>query len=702
MGVFDHLLQEFELPLTGAVPIFSLILFIILLSPILLKKIKVPGIIGLIISGVIIGPNGLNILEQNSAVNLFSTIGLLYIMFIAGIELDIYEFKRNKYKSLGFGFFTFIIPLSLGIPVCHYLLGYNWTASLLIASMFATHTLVSYPIVAKFGISRNQAVAVTVGGTILTDTAVLILLAVIIGSVEGGLNPQFWLNLIISLAIFLSIIFFIIPKIAKWFFLHLGEDKTSHYVLILSLVFLSAFLAEISGVEPIIGAFMAGLALNRLIPHSSTLMNRLEFVGNAIFIPFFLISVGMLVDLKILFQGSTAIIVAVTLSIVALVGKYGAALVTQKIYKYSASQRKLIFGLSSAHAAATLAVILVGYRANIIDENILNGTVILILITCVVASFATESASKKIFHEQRIMKSEETEPLVHEENIIIPIANFDNLETLVDLVVLLKSKQRPSVMHILSVVKYDDEAEKNMQKIKRDLNYFVRYAAASETNLKTVVTFDVNSANGIIRISREIMADIFVMGWPKTRTFLSRVFNHTIESIINSTDKTILFCNIHGTLNTTRQIKVLCPTQSELEPGFQQWLTKVRLLSSELRAKLLFFCNGQTQAAINGLIKKKSPPVSYSSFVDMKDFLVLSKDINADDLFIVISSREGGVSYQPELKHVPKKLNKYFTDLNLILIYPATKSDEADRVQEYKSPNVSSENHEQMETMEQT
>lgn len=699
MGVFDHLLQEFELPLTGAVPIFSLILFIILLSPILLKKIKVPGIIGLIISGVIIGPNGLNILEQNSAVNLFSTIGLLYIMFIAGIELDIYEFKRNKYKSLGFGFFTFIIPLSLGIPVCHYLLGYSWTASLLIASMFATHTLVSYPIVTKFGISRNQAVAVTVGGTILTDTAVLILLAVIIGSVEGGLNPQFWINLIISLAIFLSIIFFIIPKIAKWFFLHLGEDKTSHYVLILSLVFLSAFLAEISGVEPIIGAFMAGLALNRLIPHSSTLMNRLEFVGNAIFIPFFLISVGMLVDLKILFQGSTAIIVAVTLSIVALAGKFGAALITQKLYKYSASQRKLIFGLSSAHAAATLAVILVGFRANIIDENILNGTVILILITCIVASFATESASKKLLHEQRTIKSKENEPLIHEENIIIPIANFDNLEALVDLVVLLKSKQRPSVIHILSVVKYNDEAEKNMQKIKHDLNYFVRYASASETTIKPVVTFDVNSANGIIRISREIMADIFVMGWPKNRTFLSRVFNQTIESIINSTDKTILFCNIHGSLNTTRQIKILCPPQSELEPGFQQWLTKVRLLGVELRTKLLFFCNGQTQAAIDSSIKKKSPPVSYSSFTEIKDFLVLSKDINADDLFIVISSREGGVSYQPELKQLPKKLNKYFADLHLILIYPATKLNEADRVKEYKSLDVSNENYEQQETI---
>ncbi|MEG0850665.1 MAG: cation:proton antiporter, partial [Flavobacterium sp.] len=420
---FKHFLQEFELPLSNPVLIFSLILFIILLSPILLKKINIPGIIGLIISGVIIGPHGLNILAKNSAIDLFSTIGLLYIMFIAGLELDMNEFKANRNKSLLFGFFTFILPLSVGFPVCFYLLKYDFNASFLTASMFATHTLVAYPIVSKLGIAKNQAVAITVGGTILTDTAVLIILAVIMGSAQGSLNQAFWIKLGVSLAIFSAIMFLVIPRIAKWFFKKLESEKHAHYIFVLSVVFFAAFLAEVAGVEPIIGAFVAGLALNPLIPHSSALMNRIEFIGNSLFIPFFLISVGMLVDISVILSGPTALIVAATLSVVAIFGKWIAAFFTQIVFKYTKTERQLIFGLSSAHAAATLAVILVGFKAKILDENILNGTIILILITCIVASFATEKAAKKIaICEEEVSTEDADKDQILDEHILIPLA----------------------------------------------------------------------------------------------------------------------------------------------------------------------------------------------------------------------------------------------------------------------------------------
>ncbi|ELR73048.1 Na+/H+ antiporter [Fulvivirga imtechensis AK7] len=675
MGNFDHLIHEFELPLSNPVLIFSLILFIILLAPILLKKLRLPGIIGLIISGVVIGPHGLNVLEQNDAITLFSTVGLLYIMFIAGIELDMFEFKRNRHKSLGFGFFTFIFPLALGIPICYYLLDYGFTASILISSMFATHTLVAYPIATKFGISKDQAVAITVGGTILTDTAVLIILAVITGSANGGLTPEFWVSLSISLAIFLLIVFLILPRIATWFFTNLQEDRISHYVLVLSLVFFAAFLAEAAGVEAIIGAFMAGLALNRLIPHTSALMNRIEFVGNAIFIPFFLINVGMLVDLSILFRGPDAIIIALTLSAVALAGKYIAAFVTQKTFRYSAHQRQLIFGLSSAHAAATLAVILVGYRAGIIDENILNGTIILILITCIVASFVTEHAAKKVARDHDNLESLETEAPPQEENVLIPIANFKNLEPLVDLAVLFKPKKRSFTIHILTVVKYDSEAEVNMQKVKRKLDYFVQYLSATDTTLNPVVTFDVNTAEGIIRKSREVMAEIFIMGWPQKRTFLSRIFSQITETIISSTDKTILFCNIRRPVNTTKTIKVVCPPNAELEPGFYYWLNKLRLLAAQLRSETIFFCSKKTRTGISSIVKKSIPPIKYHAFPDLSDFLVLAREVKTDDLLVVVSAREDSISYHGELRKMPEKLNKYFKDYNMLLIYPGLKDE---------------------------
>src|SRR5690554_6326077 len=340
----DKLIHEFQLPLENPVLVFCIILFIILLSPLILKRLNIPGIIILIISGIVIGPYGLGLLEKSLFVDVFSTIGLLYIMFIAGLELDLNEFKSNRNKSVLFGFFTFIIPLAIGYPVCYYLLGYDFNASFLTASMFATHTLVAYPIVSKMGVSKNQAVAITVGGTILTDTAVLIILAVIMGNSEGSLNQEFWIRLVISLTVFSLIMFALIPRIAAWFFRKLENEKHSHYIFVLAVVFFAAFLAELAGVESIIGAFVAGLALNKLIPHSSALMNRIEFIGNSLFIPFFLISVGMLVDVSVILSGHMALVIAGTLSVVAIFGKWLAALFAQLVFKYSRAQRQLIFG----------------------------------------------------------------------------------------------------------------------------------------------------------------------------------------------------------------------------------------------------------------------------------------------------------------------------------------------------------------------
>ncbi|MDD4848796.1 MAG: cation:proton antiporter, partial [Bacteroidales bacterium] len=390
-----HFLDAFQLPLTNPVLIFSLMLFIILLSPIILRKFKIPSIIGLIIAGILIGPHGFGLLQNNSSIELFSTIGLLYIMFLAGLDLDMNGFKTTRNKSVVFGLLTFLFPLIIGFPICTFILKYDFSTSLLISSMFSTHTLVSYPIVSKFGVAKNQAVAVTVGGTILTDTLVLLILAIILDGNDGSLDVSFFIRMGVSLLIFSLIMFLIVPKIAKWFFQKLESEKHSHYIFVLSVMFFAAFLAEIAGMESIIGAFVAGLVLNRFIPHSSSLMNRIDFIGNALFIPFFLISVGMLVDLHVLIQGPRSIVVAVVLSLSAFAGKWIAAFFTQLVFRFSHVQRRLIFGLSSAHAAATLAIILAGFHVGIINNNVLNGTIILILITCVVSSLVTERAARK-------------------------------------------------------------------------------------------------------------------------------------------------------------------------------------------------------------------------------------------------------------------------------------------------------------------
>lgn len=670
--IINQLIEEFQLPLQNPVLIFSLILFIILLAPVVLHRIRIPGIIGLIVSGIIIGPAGLNILEKSLFVDVFSTIGLLYIMFIAGLELDLNEFRATRNKSLLFGFLTFTIPIAIGFPVCHYILGFDFNASLLTSSMFATHTLVTYPIVSKLGVSKNVAVAITVGGTILTDTAVLIMLAVILGSHDGGLTQEFWIRLGISLVLFSAFMFLVIPRIAKWFFSKLESEKHSHYIFVLSVVFFSAFLAEIAGLESIIGAFVAGLALNKLIPHSSALMNRIEFIGNSLFIPFFLISVGMIVDISVIMSGPMALIIAGTLTVVAIFGKWAAAFLTQIIFKFSKGQRNLIFGLSSAHAAATLAVILVGYKAGILDDNILNGTVVLILVTCIIASFVTESAAKTI-----IRNSDEDEDIPlsspsFQETILIPIANLVNIEKILDFAVLIKDKKSINPLSILTVVPNTNEAEKTILKAKQGLENYLKETTASDTNATVMATIDHNAASGISRTAKEIMADIILLGWPQKTGFLDKLIGDKMESILQNTDKTLFICDFEIPLVNHKRLFVVVPPNTEFEEGFAHWVNKIAKLSVELSIPIHLNCNEATHQSIVKFAKdnKVNLTMGYKKFKDWDDFLIISREIHDTDLIILVSARKGYISYFGLLDRIPLKLERHFPTISKMVIYP--------------------------------
>lgn len=672
LDFFNQLSEEFTLPLSNPVLVFSLVLMIILMTPIILKKFNIPSIVGLIISGVIIGPFGFQVLEKNAAVDLFSTIGLLYIMFIAGLDLDLAQFKSYRYKSFLFGFFTFIFPFAIGYPVCYYLLDFSVNASILTASMFSTHTLVSYPIVSKLGITKNQAVAITIGGTILTDTAVLLILAIVLNNHNGDLDQAFWVRISVSLAMFIAIMFFVIPRVSKWFFQKLESEKHSHYIYVLAVVFFAAFLSQVAGLEPIIGAFAAGLALNRLIPHSSALMNRIEFIGNALFIPFFLISVGMIVDVSVVFQGPYAIFMALVLSGVALFGKWIAALLTQLIFRYTSAQRGLIFGLSSSHAAATLAVILVGYNNHILDINVLNGTIILILITCVASSFATERAAKKI-----VICMDETD-LVEKldassgEHLLIPYSQSKNFDKLLDFAILIKEKKSLFPLSILSIVPNDDESEVNIMKANQQFDNMKSQASASEANVNFIAAIDHNPVGGILRTSREIMADIILLDWFEKTGVVDFILGEKVSAILKSSEKAIFLAKITKPLISHDQIIVLVPALSEMESGFIQLFQKLSKLANELSIPMLVFCNDKTKSYIKSLLFRKRwhATVKFEMFNDWDDFLVLSRFINEKDLLVLLSSRRGAISYFTQVENIPGKIKKYYPDHNFIVCFP--------------------------------
>lgn len=671
-----EVLHEFRTPFENSVLVFSLILLIILLAPVLLKRLRIPGIIGLIISGTLIGPHGLYLIEQNSAVKLFSTIGLLYIMFIAGLELNLGEFKKNKNKSLVFGLLTFTLPIAIGFPVCYYLLGYAFDASLLTASMFATHTLIAYPIVSRLGISKNEAVAVTVGGTIFTDTAVLVILAIISGSATGGSPNELWIRLGVSFFIFLLFVVFAVPRIAAWFFKRLEDEKNAHFIFVLSVVFICAFIAELAGLEPIIGAFAAGLTLNRLIPHTSSLMNRIEFVGNSLFIPFFLISVGMLIDVRVLTQGPQALIVAAALTIVALTGKWVAARLTTVIFKFTPVQGKLIFGLSSAHAAATLAVILVGFNLKIIDENILNGTIILILVTCLVASFITEDAGKKL-----ALQLDEEEPehgTDTGQRILVPISNPATMERLIDFAITVKDAKSRSPIVGLSIVEDDDKAQGKIVQARKMLEKAITHAAAADQKIEITATIDQNVTNGIKRVTRETFVTDIVMGWPSKTKLVDLIFGKTFESVVNQTYQTVFITRFMLPLNVHQSIHLLCPHLVEKEVGFHRWIEAILRTATRLSLKIHLHSTLETFNEIKAYISKYkiTVPVEFMESRDISDLSKFKRMVHTNDIVVLASARRGKLSYTPFLDVLPGKMIKTFQDNSLIFIYPETDSGE--------------------------
>ena len=678
----EHASEAFTSPLTNPVLVFIVVLLIILISPVILRPIKIPGIIGFILFGVLIGPYGLNWLAKMDGhsgdmagvdgIDLFSTIGLLYIMFIAGLELDMNEFQKTKNKSLLFGFLTFAFPICIGFPVSYFLLGYDLLPSVLIASMFATHTLVAYPIVTSYGISKNEVVAVTIGGTILTDTAVLVILAVIKGLSKGEIGFDFWLTLGISLTVFIAIMFGLIPRIAKWFFSKVEGEQTSHYIFVLAVIFIAAFLAELAGLEHIIGAFVAGLALNKLIPPSSALMNRIEFIGNALFIPFFLISVGMIVNLGVLFSGTWALVIVVALAAVSISGKFLASLVTQLVFKYTNSQRNLMHGLSNAHAAATLAVILVGYESGIIDEGMLNGTVALILISCLFASLLTEKASKRVVFEGHQDNTDAGHVQDHEEKILIPIANLNKMEPIIDFATFVKSKKSRYPLYILSVVESNQQAIRNLDLARKNLDKMAKYASGSETELDLITTIDYNIANGIGRTSRNIFADGIILGWPSATSFIEKIVGEKAESILNRTDTTLFMCKLDNPLMTHNAIIIFAPPLGESEVGFEFWMEKILKLAKELSLVVKYVCDKRTQDAIEEFLKnaKSNISVNYSRYNNWDNIYGLSTFTNSEDLLVFVSARYGDVSYRDSLDGLAKRVGRYYSKQNLILIYP--------------------------------
>ena len=666
------------LPLTDPVLKFLLILVIILAAPLLLNKLRIPHLLGLIIAGAIIGPNGFNLVLRDSSIILSGTAGLLYIMFLAGLEIDLGDFKKNKWKSLTFGMYTFLVPMALGTLVGLYVLNFSMLTSILLASMFASHTLIAYPIISKLGITKDKAVGITVGGTMITDTLALLVLTVIVEMAVGDVDDWFWYRLGAAIILFFAFVMIVFPIVGRWFFKRC-EDNVSQYIFVLVMVFLGAYLAELAGLESIIGAFLAGMALNRLIPSTSPLMNRVEFVGNAIFIPFFLIGVGMLIDYRAFFTNWDTIKVGAVMIVVATVAKFGAAWLTQKTFRMSVDQRRVIFGLSNAQAAATLAAVMVGYNVilgetpagepiRLLNESVLNGTILMILVTCTMASFSAQKGAHNIAMNDVSEEKEGTGE--HQERILIPVSYEKNVTELVNLSTAIKSKKNKNGLFALNVINNQASDDKAFKQSKKVLNMAVTTASATDNVLQDLLRYDLNVANAIISVIKEQGITDLVLGLHQGKGVVSSFLGNMTEAILGQSNVTTLIYRPIQPIATVKRHLVVVPARAEKEVGFPMWVNKVWNIIHNSGAKAVFYASEDTMVYLKEIYKKRPIEAEFSSFDDWDDFLIMSREIKSDDTLWVVMSRRERLSYHANMSRIPNYLNKYFQSNSFVLVYP--------------------------------
>lgn len=671
------LLEHFKLPLENPVLIFALVLFVILFGPLVLQRLRIPPIIGLLIAGALIGPRGFNLMQRDASIVLFGTVGLLYIMFLAGLEIDMREFRKNRNRSLIFGLLTFAIPLGIGAAAGIYLLDFSLNTALLVASMFASHTLIAYPIASRFGLTKNASVNITVGGTIIADTLALLVLAVVVDSVQGELTQAFWIRLGVSLAVFTAVVVFLFPVLARWFFKR-EEDSISQYTFVLGVVFLSAFLAELAGVEPIIGAFAAGVALNRLIPHTSPLMNRIEFVGNALFIPFFLIGVGMLVDVRVFFQSVDTIEVAAVMTIVATLTKLAPAWIAKLGFGLSRDEFLMMFGLSNARVGAALAASLVGYRTvvetlpdgtqvRLISEQVLSGTIVMILFTCTISSFVVARSGGRL----ALLESKRADDGGDDSGgrILISILEARQVSPLVELALAMKPKKSSGRLYALHVV--DDRHAGDLAQGRKLLEQAVKLAAASDIVLEPIVRQDLNISTGANFALRENSVTDAILAIQRETWDGSRGFGALPTALMERNRRTLCLYGPRQPLGTIKRIVVVVPPRAEFEAGFVHWFERVKSLTLQTGAALRFHGPRTTLDALRTLCDKAALQEADTQVLDdWDDFLIIGRELGGDDLLVVVAARPNSLSHDPLMEKLPRQLARYFTGNGFLVIYP--------------------------------
>ena len=673
-------------PITDPTLIFFVVMLIILFAPIVMGKLRIPHIIGMVLAGVAVGKYGLNILVRDDSFELFGKVGLYYIMFLASLEMDIEGVRRNKGRFGVFGLLTFAVPFIMTYVACITVLHYSVLASLLLGCIMASNTLIAYPIVGRYGLQRKPSVTLSVGSSIISLLMALVSLAAIVAAYGGNTGVMFWLWFVGKFVGYCVLMALLIPRLARWF-LRRYSDAVMQFIFVMSMLFMSAALSEAVGLEGIFGAFVAGLILNRFIPHVSPLMNRIEFIGNALFIPYFLIGVGMLINLRLLFAGGGIVGVVIMIVVFGTVGKAVAAYLAGWLFRLPVSSGNMMFGLTSAHAAGAIAMVMVGMKMEVepgvplVTDDMLNGVVIMILFTCIISTIVTERAAQQITLRDKEMP-EDTTANESEEKVLIPMRYPEYAQRLVNLAMMMRSPKNTTQMVGLNVVYDDDDMPRKQEQGQRLLERMTQYAAAADIHMQTQVRVAANIANGIRHAYKEFRATEILIGMHMHPEVSQKFWGEFHQSLFNGLNSQIIMARLTQPLATIRRIQVAVPSRAQFEPGFYRWLERLCRLGSNLECHTEFFGREDVLPLIENYVLSRHHDmrVSYTRMAHWAEMPSLAASISADNLFVVVTARKGTVSYKNALEFLPDEITRHFSGSNIMIIFPDQHGDAMDEM----------------------
>ena len=676
-------------PITDPTLIFFVVLLIILFAPIIMGKLRIPHIIGMVLAGILVGKYGLNILERDASFELFGKVGLYYIMFLAALEMDMEGMKKNKSRLIIYGLLTCFVPFFLTFGMSIWLLHYSTRASFLLSCIMASNTLIAYPIVSRYGLQQKPSVTLSVGSSMLSLLIALIMLAGLVASFSSHDGLLFWVLFTAKFAAYCGIMIFLIPRLTRWF-LRRYSDSVMQFIFVMAMLFMSAALSQMVGIEGVFGAFFAGLILNRYIPHVSPLMNRLEFTGNALFIPYFLIGVGMLINVGLLFQGSHILWVIFCIVFFGTLGKAIAAYAACFGFRLPLSSGHMMFGLTSAHAAGSIAMVMVGMNllvgpnTYLVNDDMLNGVVMMILCTCVISSMLTDWSSRKIILRDKELPDAEDTKKASDEKILIPVKYPEYADNLMSLAFLVRNQKLNRGLVCLNVV-YDDKDMRYKQEQGRQLlDHCSQLAAATDVMTQTQVRIAANIANGIKHAFNEFQCSEIIIGMHMHPEFWGEFH----QSLFNGLSRQIIMARIKQPLNTIRRIQVAVPSRAEFEPGFYRWVERLARLSGNLDCRIQFHGREETLALINEYITNRHQEVraEYTLMQHWNEMPQLASHMSKNHLFVVVTARKGTVSHKSALERLPEELTRFFSGTNLMIIFPDQHGDSSGNVLTFAEP----------------